>query len=189
LRLCSGERGDRVAARFGGEGVAEVGVERAALQPAGLVDGEQPFDRAFAALGLASEGELAVDDSSSEAALGGVVGRLDIGDGGERLQCGPELEQVLRQAVHVPLPLPCRAPFEQRPHLVLDRFDALLEGGTVAVLLELLPGLEDVPGHLETVQTERFLCSQAEVGVEGEIAPQMRPSTPAAWPGRGCCRH
>ncbi len=47
-RSRSGERGERVAAGFRGEGVAEVGVERAALQPAGLVDGEQPFDRAFA---------------------------------------------------------------------------------------------------------------------------------------------
>jgi hypothetical protein len=36
-------------------GVAELGVERAALQPAGLVDGEQPFDCAFAASGAASE--------------------------------------------------------------------------------------------------------------------------------------
>src|SRR5438552_18740423 len=54
-RSRSGERGNRVAAGFRGEGVAEVGVERAALQPAGLVDGEQPFDRAFAALGTAAE--------------------------------------------------------------------------------------------------------------------------------------
>src|SRR6266851_4159366 len=54
-RSRSGERGDRVATGFRGQGVAEVGVERAALQPAGLVDGEQPFDRAFAALGTAAE--------------------------------------------------------------------------------------------------------------------------------------
>ena len=54
----SGEGGDRVAAGFGGESVGEVGVERAALQPAGLVDREQPFDRALAALGAAAEGEL-----------------------------------------------------------------------------------------------------------------------------------
>src|SRR6266536_2713041 len=54
-RSRSGERGNRVATGFRGEGVAEVGVERAALQPAGLVDGEQPFDRAFAALGTAAE--------------------------------------------------------------------------------------------------------------------------------------
>ncbi len=54
-RSRSGEHGNRVATGFRGEGVAEVGVERAALQPAGLVDGEQPFDRAFAALGAAAE--------------------------------------------------------------------------------------------------------------------------------------
>src|SRR5205823_1526424 len=54
-RSRSGERGDRVTTGFRGEGVAKVGIERAALQPAGLVDGEQPFDRAFAALGPAAE--------------------------------------------------------------------------------------------------------------------------------------
>src|SRR5213596_1609308 len=76
----------------------------------------------------------------------------------------------------MPLPLPGRAPFEQRPHLAFDRFDALLEGGTVAVFLELLPGVEDVPGDLETVEAECFLCSEAEVGVEGEVAAQVRPA-------------
>jgi hypothetical protein len=66
----------------------------------------------------------------------------------------------------VPVAFACQAPFEQRPHLAFDRFDPLLEGGAVAVLLELLPGLENVPGGLEAVQAERFLGSQAEVGVE-----------------------
>jgi hypothetical protein len=74
-----GQSGYRVAARFGREHVGEVAVERAALQAAGLVDREQPFDRAFAALGAAAEGELAVDDGGAQAALGGVVGRLHIG--------------------------------------------------------------------------------------------------------------
>jgi hypothetical protein len=64
----------------------------------------------------------------------------------------------------VPLPLPGRAPLEQRPHLPLDRGDALLQCGAVAVLLELLPSVEDVPGDLEPVQAERFLASGAEVG-------------------------
>jgi hypothetical protein len=50
-----GEGRDGVATSSGGEGVAEVGVERAALEAAGLVDGEQPFNRAFAALGAAAE--------------------------------------------------------------------------------------------------------------------------------------
>jgi hypothetical protein len=52
IRECrfSREGGNGIAARFGDEDIAEVGVERAALQPAGLVDREQPFDRSFAAL-------------------------------------------------------------------------------------------------------------------------------------------
>ena len=48
--------------RFGSEHVGEVGEEGAALQPAGLGDGEQPCDRVLAHLGLAAERELAVDD-------------------------------------------------------------------------------------------------------------------------------
>ena len=49
----SREGRDGVAADFRGEGIAEVSVKRATLQLAGLVDGEQPFDRALAALGAA----------------------------------------------------------------------------------------------------------------------------------------
>jgi hypothetical protein len=74
------------------------------LQSAGLVDGEQALDRAFAALRPAAEGELAVDDSGAQAALGGVVGRLDVGDVGERPERRPELQEVLRERAHVPLP-------------------------------------------------------------------------------------
>jgi hypothetical protein len=70
----------------------------------------------------------------------------------------------------VPLPLAGRAPLEQRPHLRFDHRDALLERGAVAVLLELLPRVEDVPGDLQPVEPERFLWSRAEVGVEGEVA-------------------
>src|SRR6266568_2794620 len=51
----SGECGDGVAAGLSGEDVGEVGVERAALQAAGLVNREQPLDRALAALGAAAE--------------------------------------------------------------------------------------------------------------------------------------
>ena len=99
---------------FAGEGVAEVGVERAALQPAGLVDGEQPFDRAFPTLGTAAERELAVDDGGAQPALGSVVGRLDIGNVGERPERGLELEQVLGERAHVPLPTPAIAPADTR---------------------------------------------------------------------------
>src|SRR5712692_5608169 len=175
-RSRSGERGNRVGTGFRGEGVAEVGVERAALQPAGLIDGEQPFDRAFATLGAAAERELAIDDGGAQAALGGVVGRLDIGHVGERPERRPEFEQVLRERVHVPLPFPSRAPLEKRPHLLFDRLDSLLERGAVTVLLELLPGLEDVPGDLEAVEAEGLLGAEAEVGVEGEVAAQVRPA-------------
>ena len=76
----------------------------------------------------------------------------------------------------MPLPFPGRAPLEQRPHLLLDHRDALLQGGAVAVLLKLLPGLKDVPGDLEPVETERLLRAEAEVGMEGEVAAQVRPA-------------
>jgi hypothetical protein len=70
---------------------------------------------------------------------------------------GPELQEVLRERTHVPLPLARRTPLEQRPHLRFDRLDAPLKCIAVAVLLELLPGVEDVPGDLEPVEAERFL--------------------------------
>jgi hypothetical protein len=57
-----GEERGGVAAGVGGERVDEVGVQAAALQAAGGVRGEQPFDASFAAGGLGAEGELAVDD-------------------------------------------------------------------------------------------------------------------------------
>src|SRR6266498_2208889 len=135
VRDCSGEGGDGVGACFGGEGVAEVGVERAPLQPAGLIDGEEAFDRALAAFGLAAEGELAIDDGGAQAAFGGVVGRLDLGDGREAPERGPELEQVVGEPARETLPLAFRAPFERAAHLPFDRFDAFLEGGAVAVFL------------------------------------------------------
>src|SRR6266536_1981470 len=105
VRVCSGEGGDGVAVCFGGEGVAEGCVERAPLQPAGLIDGEEAFDRALAAFGLAAEGELAIDDGGAQAAFGGVVGRLDLGDGREAPERGPELEQVVGEPARETLPL------------------------------------------------------------------------------------
>jgi hypothetical protein len=183
-------RRDGVTACFGGESVGEVGVERAAVQPTGLVEGEQSLDHAFAALGAAAEGELAVDDGGAQAALGGVIGRLDVGHLGKRPERRPELEQVLGKRAHVSLALAGRAPFEQWPHLLLDRGDALLERVTVAVLLELFPGMEDIPCDLEPVEPERLLRAEAEVGVEGEVAaPGARATNrPAAAPARACCR-
>jgi hypothetical protein len=66
------------------------------------------------------------------------VRRLDVGNVGERPQRRPELQEVLRERAHVPLPLSRRAPLEQRPHLLLDHLDPLLERGAVAVVLELV---------------------------------------------------
>src|SRR6266498_651435 len=48
--------------------------------------------------------------------------------------------------------------------------------GAVTVLLELLPRLEDVPGDLQAVKSEGFLGAEAEVGMEGEVAAQVRPA-------------
>lgn len=36
--------------------------------------------------------------------------------------------------------------------------------------------MEDVPADLEPVEAERFLRSRAEVGVESEVATQVRPA-------------
>src|SRR5713101_4804608 len=114
--------------------------------------------------------------AARKAALGRVVGRLDIRHIGEGPERRPELEQILCERPDVPLPFPGRAPLEQRPHLLLDHRDALLQGGAVAVLLKLLPGLKDAPGDLEPVETERLLRAEAEVGMEGEVAAQVRSS-------------
>ena len=53
---------------MGADRVDEVGVQAAALEAAGGVGGEEPFDAALAAVGLAAEAELAVDDGASEGA-------------------------------------------------------------------------------------------------------------------------
>jgi hypothetical protein len=42
--------------------------------------------------------------------------------------------------------------------------------------LKLFPRLEDVPGHLEPVEAGRFFRPEAEVGVEAEVATQVRPA-------------
>src|SRR6266540_5124521 len=111
--------------------------------------------------------------AARQSAFSGVVCRLDVGDGGKGPECGPELEQVVGEPARESVPLSFRSPFEQPAHLPFDRLDAFLEGGAVAVFLELLPGLEDGPGELEAVQAEGFLRSESEVGVEGEVAAQV----------------
>src|SRR5450830_1846662 len=123
---CSGEQRDGVAARFGSEHVAEVGKERAALQAAGDRGREETFDGALALLGLAAQGELAVDDRPAQAAFGVVVGGLNAGDTGEGPQRRPALQQVLGEAaVATVAGALARRLLEQRPELLLERADAL----------------------------------------------------------------
>ena len=67
----------------------------------------------------------------------------------------------------------CRGRLPVEPRSSNGRICALIAASrcwsaiAVAVLLELLPGVEDVPRHLETVEPERLLRAKAEVGVEG----------------------
>jgi len=91
-------------------------------------------------------------------------------------RAGQSLSRFFASARTCRLPFAGRSPLEQRPHLRLDHGDALLECGAVAIPLELLPSMEDVPRHLEPIETERLLCTEPEVGVEGEVATQVRPA-------------
>jgi len=58
---------------------------------------EEPFDASFTGVGLAAEGELAVEDGAAEAQFGVVVGRFDAGAVGEGRR-GPDFEQVAGEA-------------------------------------------------------------------------------------------
>jgi hypothetical protein len=60
----------------GPQGVDEVGVQAAMLEPAGGVGRREAFDAPFALLGLSAERELALDDGAAEGAFDVVVGRL-----------------------------------------------------------------------------------------------------------------
>src|SRR5665647_3916633 len=88
----SAEQRDGVAADLGGEHVAEVGKEGAALQAAGDRGREQPRDGALALLGLAAQRQLAVDHRAAQAALGVVVGGLDAGHAREAPEGRPALQ-------------------------------------------------------------------------------------------------
>ncbi len=67
----------------GGERGDEVVVEGAALQAAGGVDRQEPFDAPLAVGRLGAEAELAVNDRAAQRAFGVVVGRLDFAVVGE----------------------------------------------------------------------------------------------------------
>ena len=64
---------------MGGDQVAEVGEQRAALEAAGGGGGECAFGESLAGVALGAEGDFSVDDRCSERALGGVIRRLDVG--------------------------------------------------------------------------------------------------------------
>src|SRR5450756_2517621 len=173
---CSGEQRDGVAARFGSEHIGEVGKEGAPLQPAGDRGGEEPLDRVLAALGLAAQGELAVDDRAAQATFGVVVGGLDAGDAGEGPQRRPALEQVLGEgAVAAVAGALARRLLEQRPELCLGRADALAEARAVSVPAALLPGGEQPPRDLKAGHAELLLGAEP-LAVGGEVAHQMRPT-------------
>src|SRR5450756_498409 len=172
----SGEQRDGVAARFGSEHIGEVGKEGAPLQPAGDRGREEPLDRVRAALGLAAQGELAVDDRAAQATFGVVVGGLDAGDAGEGPQRRPALEQVLGEgAVAAVAGALARRLLEQRPELCLERADALAEARAVGVPAALLPGGEQPFGDLKAGHAEVLLGAEA-LAVGGEVAHQMRPT-------------
>jgi hypothetical protein len=69
------------------------------------------------------------------------------GDVGERPDAGQSFTRVFASARTCHCRLPVEPPFEQRLHLRFDRVGALLESVALAVVLERLPGLEDVRGH------------------------------------------
>src|SRR5450756_2630699 len=161
------------------------GKEGAALQAAGDRGREQPFDGALALLGLAAQGELAVDDRPAQAALGVIVGRLDAGHAGEAPQSRPALEQVPREgAVAAVASALARRLLEQCPKLLLERADALKQAGAVSVPAELSPGGEQPlrdpkPGRAE------LLLGAEPLAVGGEVAHQVRESRTGAAAGRG----
>src|SRR5450759_633354 len=157
----SAEQRDGVAADLGGEHVAEVGKERAALQAAGDRGGKQPRDGALALLGLAAQRELAVDDRPAQATFGVVVGRLDAGHAGEAPEGRPALEQVAREAaVAAVASRLARRLLEQRPKLLLERADPLKQALAVSVPAELSPGGEQPCGDLEAGRAELLLGAE-----------------------------
>jgi len=131
----------------------------------------------LAALGLAAQGELAVDDGAAQATFGVVVGRLDAGDAGEGPQRRPALEQVLGEgAVAAVADAPPRRLLEQRPELLLERADALEQAVAVSVPAELSPSGEQACRDLKAGRAELLLGGGEALAVGGEVARQVRPT-------------
>src|SRR5665647_2654102 len=172
----SAEQRDGVAADLGGEHVAEVGKEGAALQAAGDRGREQSRDGALALLGLAAQRELAVDHRAAQATFGVVVGRLDAGHAGEAPEGRPALQQVLGEgAVAAVTGALSRRLLEQRAELLLERVDTLKQARAVSVRAELCPGCEQPCGDPKAGGAELLLGAEA-LAVGAEVAHQVRPA-------------
>src|SRR5664279_1849693 len=101
--LFSEQGGERAAGVVGGEQVAEVGEQRPVLQAASDRGRQGALGESFVIIGLVAVGQFSVDDRSAERSFGRVVGRGDAGDGDERPERRPELEQVVREAAVQPV--------------------------------------------------------------------------------------
>jgi hypothetical protein len=160
----------------GAEEVDQVGVQAAALEAAGGVCGQQPGDALLAGLGLAAEAELAVDDRAAQRALGVVVGRLDAVVVGERPQRGPDLQDVAREASALAVAgLLAGVLWQDRLEFAPQRADSALEPAAIAGVLEDLPCPEHLVADPQAVFAE-LLFGPAALGVEGEVALQVRPA-------------
>src|SRR5450756_993103 len=159
----SAEQRDGVAADLGGEHVAEVGKEGAALQAAGDRGREQPRDGALALLGLAAQRQLAVDHRAAQAALGVVVGRLDAGHAREAPEGRPALQEVLGEAAVAAITGALSRRHRSFAKNLLKRWPALWSFASV-------PGVEPTNNHAErglrgaVIYRKLSLGSQSEEG-------------------------
>jgi hypothetical protein len=141
--------------------IGEVGEERLLAEPAGDRGGEEPFDRAFALFGLAAGREFAVGDGAAEAALGVVVGWLDVVGVAEGREGGRAFEQVVgEEAVVRRFGALAGRVLEQRAERVLEWRGLGLEPVTVGVLLVAVARLEEGCGDRESCLAELLLCSE-----------------------------
>src|SRR3954447_23149727 len=113
-------------------------------------------------------------------AFGVVVGGLHGGVSGEGPQRRPDLEQVAREAPALAVAgVLAGVPADDRLQFALQRADAALELAAVAGVLVDLPGPEELVAEPQAVLAELFLGAAA-LGVEGEVALQVRPTDLAA---------